>query len=177
MAHVVVERVFDNAGSFAELRAREDAVAWCLSTQRVRFLRAFLSLDKQHMVCVYDAPDAEAVRGTQRAAGLPVSHLWSATPVVDERVEAPPQGYSLVVAQRALPEGVTLEYVQYQASDPTGCGKRLRLLHFNTLLSLDCSRMCCMYYSPDLESVRVANREVGAPIERLWSAELIETPA
>jgi hypothetical protein len=176
MALVVVERVFERAGDFDELRAREDAVSWCLATQRVRLLRAFLSLDKQHMVCVYEAPDAESVRTTQRAVGLPVSHAWTATTVVDQRVAAP-AGFTLAVAQRALPEGVTLEHVQYQATDPLGCGKRMRLVHFSTFLSLDCSRMCCAYYSPDLESVRVANREAGVPIERLWSGELIQAPA
>jgi hypothetical protein len=124
------------------------------------------------MICMYEAPDVESVRTTQRTAGLPVAHAWAATPVVDA-VATAPSGFVLAVAQRALPTGVTLDHVRYLATDPTGCGQRLRIVHFGAFLALDCSRMVCMYYTPDLESVRVANRESGTPIEALWSGELI----
>ena len=77
------------------------------------------------------------------------------------------------MAQRALPEGITLEMVQHLATDPSGCNRRLRLTHFGAFLALDCRRMCCVYYGPDLEWVRVANREADMPVEALWNAELI----
>jgi hypothetical protein len=79
----------------------------------------------------------------------------------------------LAVAQRALPDGMTLEEAQYRATDPRGCRARLRLHLFGAFLALDGRRMCCAYYTPDLESVRVANRESNLPIESLWAAELI----
>jgi hypothetical protein len=175
MALVIVERVFDTARDFAELQARENAASWCLAAQRVRGLRSYFAIDRQHLVGVYDAPDAEAVRATQRTAELPAEHVWTATSITDRQIAAP-QGYSMVVVQRALPEGLTRELVQQQVNAADGCAQRLRVAHFATFLSLDCTRMCCLYYSPDLESVRVVSREVGAPMERLWSAELIEAP-
>ena len=66
---------------------------------------------------------------------------------------------------------MTLERVSYQLTDPTGCGKRLGLMRVGAFLSLDGHRLCCVFYSPDLESVRVASRESGMPIERLWTAD------
>lgn len=175
MAVVLVERTFESPQSFAELQSKEEAAAWCMTAQHVRFLRSFFSADRRRMVCMYEAPDAESVRVTQRTAGLPVAHAWSATTIVDATVE-PPKGYQLAVAQRALPEGVTVEHVQHLATDPSGCGRRLRLVHFGAFLALDHRRMCCMYYTPDLESVRSANRENATPIESLWRAEMIVAP-
>jgi hypothetical protein len=170
MALVVFERTHEaNAAEPHDQRCS----AFCLTTHGVRLLRTFRAADQRHSVSLYEAPDAEAVRVTQRVAGRPDEHVWTATAVIDERIDPPP-GYTLAVAQRALPDGVTLEHVQYLAGDPTGCGKRLRLRQIGAFLALDCRRMCCVYYTPDLESVRVGNREAGIPIERLWKAESID---
>lgn len=174
MQRVVVERSFDEPANYEQLEAREKAAAWCGTTRRVRFLRSYFSSDKRHMVCLYEAPDAEAVRTFQHAAEMPVTHVYSVHNVVDALPERP-RGYSMVVAQRdltAMPD-LTLEMVQHQATDPLGCSRRLRLEHFGAYLSRDLKRMVCTYYTPDLESVRQANRESGTPWEHLWAGEII----
>jgi hypothetical protein len=170
MTLVLVERAFESPREFAELRAQEDAATFCFNTHGVKYLQSFFARDRQRLVCLFDAPDAEAVRITQRVVGLPVEHVWPATVCVD-RAPAFPAGYSLVVVQRALPPGITLEFVEEKLKATDGCNNRLRLEHVGSYLSHDCSRMCCIYYSPDLESVRVANRESDVPFERVWSAE------
>lgn len=175
MTLVAVERAFETTQQLGELQAKLRAAAWCFEAQRVRFRQTFFARDGRRMICIYEASDVESVRTTQRTAGLPVEHAWAATPIVDTAVE-PPSGYVLAVVQRALPEGITIEQVQHLATDPTGCGKRLRLVHFGAFLALDLRRMVCAYYTPDLESVRVANRETGTPIEALWSGELFRAP-
>jgi hypothetical protein len=173
MTLVTVERAFEVPQDHAELQAREKASAFCLDAKRVKFLRSFFSADRQHMVSLYEAPDAEAVRTTQRTAQLPVAHVWSAT-VVSETPFPVPAGYSLVVAQRALPPGVSLELVIQLLNSSAGCNDRLRVRHLAGYMSLDCTRMFCVYSSPDAESVRVSNRENGVPAERVWSAERID---
>jgi hypothetical protein len=172
MTLVVVERVLEAAADFAELQRREAAISFCLAARRVRPLRSFLALDRGHVVSLYEGPDAESVRDVQRAGELTLEHAWSATPVIDIELE-PPKGYVLAIAQRALSERMTLEEAQYRATDPRGCRARLRLHLFGAFLALDGRRLCCAYYTPDLESVRIASRESGLPIERLWAAQLI----
>jgi hypothetical protein len=172
MTLVLVERAFESPIDLAELRAREDRVAFCLKANRVKSLQSLVASDRRHMLCMYDAADAEAVRCTQRVAELSVEHVWPATVAVEHALPMP-AGYSLVVVQRALPPGLTLEVIQQAARDANGCNDRLRVQHHAAYLSLDGRRMCCIYYSPDLESVRVSNREAGMPVERLWSAERI----
>ena len=58
-------------------QAREDAHQWCLDTHGVSFVRTYFSQDRKRMICLYRAPDAEAVREAQRKAGMPLDAVWS----------------------------------------------------------------------------------------------------
>jgi hypothetical protein len=79
MALVIVERAFDKPASFAELQALEDAFEWCKKQNEVVFLRSYFSASKTRMICLYEAPDAEAVRRVNRTAGLPFEQIWAGT--------------------------------------------------------------------------------------------------
>ncbi len=75
---VLVERVFDTPVDLATLAAREAAGQGCLDEHGVRWLRTYHALDRQRMLCVYAAPDAESVRSVQRTLAMPVTRVWSA---------------------------------------------------------------------------------------------------
>lgn len=74
--NVVVERRFEEPVTMESLQAIEDAGAWCLDTYKVTFLRTYFAKDRKHMVCLYQAPDAESVRLAQEQAGMPVDRVW-----------------------------------------------------------------------------------------------------
>jgi hypothetical protein len=78
MPLVIVGRTLDRPTDFAELQAMETASAWCLDVNGVTFKHSYLSSDRTRMICVYDAPDAESVRRSQRTAGLPFERAWTA---------------------------------------------------------------------------------------------------
>jgi hypothetical protein len=82
MQLVVVERSFDEPFDIDELVAMRSKAAWCLDLYRVRYLRSFLSADCKRMLCLYDAPDAEAVRQVCRQLGAPYDRIWAATEYV-----------------------------------------------------------------------------------------------
>ena len=75
--NVVVERSFAAPVAIEDLQAQEDAHGWCLETRRVKFARSFFSTDRKRMICLYSAPDAEAVREAQREAQMPVDRVWA----------------------------------------------------------------------------------------------------
>lgn len=75
-ANVLVARSFDAPVTLDEIQAIEDAGASCLELRGVEFARTYFSLDRKQMVCLYRAPDAEAVREAQRAAGMPFDAVW-----------------------------------------------------------------------------------------------------
>jgi hypothetical protein len=77
LATAVVERRFEEPVTVEEVQAIEDAAAWCLELHKVTFLRTFFSADRKHMLCVYQAPDAESVRLAQLQAKMPVNRVWA----------------------------------------------------------------------------------------------------
>ena len=176
MVTVFVERELEPGTQLEAVQAAEDAVAWCLSQHRVRFLRTYLSLDGSKMVCVYEAPDAESVRETQRRAGLPVAHAFSVLPVGELRGVSARAGMSTVIVQRAfeapIPPDVVLEAMRSGAS----CFSTHRATLLASNLSTDLTRMVCVFEAPDAESVRMANRQIGVPFTRVWTANVSVAP-
>lgn len=75
--NVIVERSFEEPAVLAHLQAKEDAKQWCLDAYQVKFVRTLLSNDRKRMLCLYAAPDAEAVRAAQQQAEMPVDRVWS----------------------------------------------------------------------------------------------------
>ncbi len=75
--NVVVERIFPEAVNFDDVAAIEERGAWCLEAHDVLFVKTFFSRDRKRMVCLYKAPDAEAVRMAQLKAQMPFSGVWS----------------------------------------------------------------------------------------------------
>ena len=73
---ILVARRFDHPVALDDIQAIEDAGAWCLETYNVHFVRTLFSRDRKRMICLYRAPDAEAVRAAQRKAGVPFETLW-----------------------------------------------------------------------------------------------------
>jgi hypothetical protein len=76
-ANVLVARDFAEAVTLQEIQEIEDAGIGCLQSRNVRFIRTFFSADRKRMVCLYEAPDAESVRQSQREAGVPFSDAWA----------------------------------------------------------------------------------------------------
>jgi len=86
METVVVERLFPEPIEVDEIEEMKAAAAHCFEMRDVEFVRTFIAPDRKRMICVYRAPDAEAVREANRHAGAPFEAVWTAT------VELPPAG-------------------------------------------------------------------------------------
>lgn len=80
-ANVLVARAFEEPVALEDVQRAEDANAWCLEAHNVNWVRTYFSRDRQRMMCVYRAPDAEAVRRAQQGAGLPFQAVWAVTPI------------------------------------------------------------------------------------------------
>lgn len=51
---------------------------WCLKTHNVHHVRSYLSLDGRRMICIFEAPDAEAVRQMSLKLGYSYDQAWRA---------------------------------------------------------------------------------------------------
>lgn len=77
MVYVIVERTFDPPLTEAEQMARSERLLPCLGTARIRWVRSFVSSDRRHGICEFEAADAESVRVAHHTANVPFRRLWS----------------------------------------------------------------------------------------------------
>ena len=79
MSYVVLERQFQEPLSPEDVPKMASEIQ-CLELYRVRPVCSYLMPDGMRMVCVFEAPDAEALRSLGRANGFPPgSVVWSST--------------------------------------------------------------------------------------------------
>jgi len=76
--YVVVERMFPEAvtAEFVSNALRQSG--WCLDLHGAEYVESFLGNDGRRMICLFRAPDAEAVRLANRQAGVPYTEVWTA---------------------------------------------------------------------------------------------------
>jgi hypothetical protein len=81
---------------------------------------------------------------------------------------------AIVVVERIFPEPVDLARLRAAVKDNQGCLDLHQVRYLRGYLSSDRLRMVCLFEAPDAESVRIANRQVGMPYERIWTATIHE---
>jgi len=73
----IVERSFSPPISDQDLSAVAERMAPCLDLHEVRWVRSYMSDDRQRMVCEYEARDAESVRKVQHEAQARFDRVWA----------------------------------------------------------------------------------------------------
>jgi uncharacterized protein DUF4242 len=76
---VVVERAFPTPVTPEVVSSALQRAGWCLDLHRVSYVESYLGGDGIKMVCVYRAPDAEAVRMANEKGQVPYTDVWTAT--------------------------------------------------------------------------------------------------
>jgi hypothetical protein len=78
MAQVIlVETVFNpplTDEEHATVGKRLDA---CLQLREARWMRSYLQIDRQAMICEFEAPDTQSVRDAYRSAGVTFERAWA----------------------------------------------------------------------------------------------------
>lgn len=84
MATIILEHHFEDR-PFDVDRYRDAQVrnASCLDIHGVRHVVSYITPDRRRMICVFEAPDAEAVRQTSRQLGYSYDSVWLATELRD----------------------------------------------------------------------------------------------
>jgi hypothetical protein len=170
---VVVERAFPQPVAFGDIQAIEDRGASCLEAHGVRFLRSYFSRDRRRMICLYEAPDAEAVRLAQEKAGVPFETVWTSRVVRHPGAE--PAGDAVVV-ERTLPQALDEVALRDAAAGGAWCLDQHGCRIVWSYLSNDGRRVVCVFAGPDAESVRQVQRQTGMPFDTAWPAT-VHAPA
>jgi hypothetical protein len=168
MTQIFLERRFQPAITPADVTAMATSGGDCFEIHRVRWLGSLLSRDGGRMLCWFAAPDAESARTALRQAGADTSVLWPGTVHPGPDPNSPQ-----VVVERRFDEPVELDTVSALEASGAWCLETHRITFVRTFHSLDRRRMICLYRAPDAESVRLAQRQIGMPVERVWGCTAI----
>ena len=78
METVIVERSFEEKVTKEMLDELSGKAAGCFEMHNVVWIRSFVSRDGKRMLCLYEAPDAESVRASQKLAQFPFDRIYMA---------------------------------------------------------------------------------------------------
>lgn len=168
---IFLERAFDPPISTADVQALAWRTGWCFEMYRVDWCQSLLASDGRRMVCWFVAPDAESARAALRQADARILRLWPGT-VHDAPQPARPN----VLVERSFDTPVALQDVQAIEDAGAWCLEAHQVKFARTLFASDRRRMLCLYEAPDAESVRLAQRQAGMPLDDVWAFTPIEPP-
>lgn len=177
MQLVVAERFFPEPVGperLAELRRRN---AWCRDLHGVRPVRALAAPGQQRYLCLYEAPDAEAVRHYSRAAGTPLERAWPATLFPGSVPPDRPLPDDVFVVERLFETPLSVAALEEKEARLSPCLESYCVRRLQSYLARDGRRLVCIYDAPDAESVRQIQRSASLAYERLWRAFVSEAAA
>ncbi len=180
MPFVVVERTGPGPFTVAQIRQVIQQGSWCNDLYGITHCGSLLAPDLDRLVCIYQAPDAESVRGASQRQKVPYDRVWSATlhgPAGPEPVtcQAPTEVdplASVILVRRAFEAPVSFEDLQSREEERAWCFEAYGVEFLQSLFSIDRKRMLCCYAAPDAETVRRLQRDAGMTFEEIWRAEL-----
>lgn len=168
--YVIVEKTYVTPASVESVEEQVERTAWCRNLYGVRLIQSHLSVDGLRMICLYDAPDAEAVRNVYRKAELAFERAYDATIHEPDTAE---RSMACVMVERAFDKPVDFEEIQALEDRGGWCLEMHRVRFLRTYFSTDRLRMLCLYDAPDAESVRIAQQTAGMPFKRAWATTII----
>jgi hypothetical protein len=169
MTQVIVERHWDSGLSDADMQEMMASCGGCLALHRCDWRGSLLSLDGHELLCHFSAPDVESVRIALQQAGAQCGSVWPGTIHEAPGLGGTGMAGANVLVSRQFPAAVALQDIQAIEDAGQVCLDNHRVRFVRTYFATDRRRMVCLYRAPDAESVRIAQREAGMPVERIWA--------
>jgi hypothetical protein len=181
MSEIMLVRRFGEPIGVDYLHQAMEVLAWCRKLYGVSPGIHFLAMDGRESACIFEAPDAEAVRNVIRAGGRSEPEaVWACTvhPGPDDDGVSPAFERdligALIVVERLFERPSKPDELQADAlSTDDAAGVR----YVRSYLSNDRRRAISLYSARDLELVREAYRLAGLKFERMWAAHAIDGTA
>lgn len=169
MTEVFLERHWEKPLTAADIQTLIETSGGCLVAHRCDWRGSLLSADGHELVCHFSAPDLESVRIAMHDAGSPRGSVWAGTIHDAPGLTDAALTQANVLVTRRFAEPAVFAEIQALEEAGAGCLDTHRVCFVRTYFSADRRRMICLYRAPDAESVRIAQREAGMPVERVWA--------
>jgi hypothetical protein len=163
-----IERRFDRRVTDEEVCAMARRTEVALAGADVAWRESLLALDGKRSLCIFEVADVNASRNALAGESSTAASAWFG-PMPDQADASVPN----VVIERSFadPESAA----RFAAAD-TACIECLevyRVILVRTFHSDDGRRSVDVYRAPDAESVRLAQRRAGYPVDAVWACRRI----
>jgi len=180
MGVVIIEQEFSTPVTADGIIRPAERTRSCMELYGVQPQRHYLARGGLHCVCVFDAPDAEAIRSAFRTAEAAAPKaIWAATihPGADDDVTQAPvlcnPAHTFAIVERTFAGPVSYAEVKVAEEVGTHSSNQREVRFLRSYFSSSRKRMICVYEAPDVEAVRAVNHHAGLPFERAWGAEVV----
>ena len=167
MTEIIVERHFDTPLSFDDIKDILKFSSGCFDDWQITWQDSYQSADGKIMFCRFSAPDVESVRMALRQTGTECSaKIYPITQHISEN-----DLDINVIVKRELAAPTAFEKLQDQEESNISCLDMHNVTFIKTYFSLDQKYMLCMYNAPDVESVRISQRQAEMPVSKVYSCK------
>lgn len=177
MIDVFLERRFEKPLAADLVRSHSLAAQPCFGLYRIDWQESLLARDGCRMVCHFLAPDLESARIGLRQAGAEVSTMWGGSLHDAPDLSGIDLAAANVLVERHFGAPVSFRAIQSLEEAGAACLHQHQVRFVRTLFSFDRQRMLCLYQAPDAESVRLAQRQAGMPVTRIWPFQRVAPTA
>lgn len=171
MTDVIVKRNFSPPKNREGIYAMALNAGSCFNIYGVGWHGSLLTDQGTRLVCHFESADTESIRLALRQTTIEAFQLWPMT------VHHSPENAGLdpnVAVERSWDEPVEMAEIQAIEDNGAWCLDAHTVKFVRTYFSSERKRMICLYKAPDAESVRQVQRQIGMPMDNVWSFELIK---
>lgn len=177
MTFVLAERAFAEPVTLDEIACVHGRMGWCLDRWGARSLLHGLAASRTRSLCLYEAPDAEALRHVARQMAVePAPKIWPVSVRGPWQAGVPvpalgPGEHTFALLDYWLDKPATDAELDEQTAPADACALLHRVRFLAGFLSQDRSRIVQLCAAPDVAAVRAYDRTAEYPASEIWAAQ------
>jgi hypothetical protein len=172
---VLVERTFAQPATLDEIERVHGHIGWCLDKWGARPLLHGLAATRLRSLCLYEAPDVEAIRQVSRQMAVE-PEIWPASVRGPWQAGGPvpalgPGEHAFALLDHRLDRPSADEDLDEQGAPADSCALIHRVRFLASFLSHDRTRIVDLCAAPDVAAVRAFDRTAEHPASEIWAAQ------
>lgn len=173
MACVILERSYERPITQEEWIEVDRKLDPCLEARNARWIRSFLSRDRDRSLCEFEVPDADTVRISCREARVAFDRVWRTEIISPQEMGTLTSKEPLIVVERSCDPPVTEDSLKASFQEAESCFQEYGVEWICSLVPPDGRWSVCLFTGTDADTVRSIFRRFGKPFQRAWVAQLL----
>jgi hypothetical protein len=172
MSLVIVENPGEQLLTDEVIHEADQRVLPCLQARNATWQCSLLAIDRQRMICTFDAPDAESVRDSYRKAGFPSRTIWAGE-LIKLTNSTPSHSTMRCVIEGTYPPLSKTDWDEISHKMQHCCAEH-EMEWLQSYISRDRTKVIYELIASNIQLVQEASHKLGITCDRIWSAEALK---